>query len=903
MESREGTRSAIRAGLALFVLAGCGETVLAQPVLSTPLVLPGDQAASPAAGTQQTPRISRGSNGYLVVWADNRSSLVGAGPNGPYFGQGLGTMFDIYAARLDAAGNVLDTTPIILSQAMYNQTVPRVGWNGQNWLVVWMTERESDRYFYDLVAVRVAPDGTVLDFAPILVNSADTSINQYTPWAVSSDGTNWVVIWRDLDPAAGVFTIDGARIAPNGTILDPGGKRLRQDTWNSGATHADLAFAGDEYLMVWLETDPDSGGWIVHAQRLELDLDGIGSPFKVNLYSPSAPERPDVASDGSGFLVVWSEERYYGSSQLIGSRVSHTGRVLDPDGIQITGYAGYTLFDPDVTWDGSRYLVAYNMSKNFQPDDIYVTRASSAGAVSDPNGIPVGVAPGYQNEPTVAAAAGGGAQVAWNDALYDGDIAAAPVSAAGSAGVVVPVSLGAPRQSVPRFASDGTSYLIVFRSEISGESRIEAQRLDSSGNPVDAEPIRVATGTRLTNPSAAWNGSHYLIVWENPSEGRGQIYGRRMRADGSFLDAVPIPIMGGLYPDVAALGGTFLVVGADNDTDPHFRYAYAIRVASDGTVLGPRQRIGQSFDVWPRVAAFGSRWLAVWEQNITHDNPSSRIVAGFIGTDGLLQSRFNVSDGADDTPHLAVAGDTALVVWESNDILGRRIRQDGTLLDTAAGIVISGAPEEQLIPAAAWDGSLWVVDYVDLRNDPYPAQERGDVFAARVDGSGAVVDPSGFAVADSLRPEDTPTVAAAGGFWIFAYAAFQDRAPYANLRIATRTNSPSGGSTPGRCEGLLANKNPNGVDLDLLWGPSCLAGADYGIYEGTLGTWYSHEAVQCSTGGTTSATIRPAGGDRYFLVVPNDPTYEGSYGTDSAGAERPAAPGACRAVQDVGACP
>lgn len=177
MTSRKCIRMAIRAGLALSVLARCGGTVPAQPVLSTPLVLPGDQPASPAAGTQQTPQISRGSGGYLVVWADNRSSLAGAGPGGPYFGQGLGTMFDSCAAWLDLSGNVLDPTPIGISRAMYNQTVPRVGWNGQNWLVVWMTERETDRYWHDVVGVRVAADGMVLDPSPILINSAQTSID------------------------------------------------------------------------------------------------------------------------------------------------------------------------------------------------------------------------------------------------------------------------------------------------------------------------------------------------------------------------------------------------------------------------------------------------------------------------------------------------------------------------------------------------------------------------------------------------------------------------------------------------------------------------------------------------------------------------------------------------------
>lgn len=871
-------------------------------------MLPGDAAAGPPAGTQETPEIAHGSSGYLVVWADNRSSLVGTGTSGPYFGQGLGTMFDVYAARLDNDGNLLDATPIPISRADYNQTAPRVGWNGQNYLIVWMTERQGDRYYRDVVGVRVAQDGTVLDPTPILINSAHTT-DAFTPWVVSSDGTNWVVVWRDLDVASGVFTLDGARIAPDGMVLDPGGKRLRQDTWNSAPNHADLAFAGDEYLMTWLELDGGTGDWKVRGQRLELDLDPIGPVFTINLYTPSKPERPAVASDGTGFLVVWSEERYYGFSQLFGSRVSHDGGVLDPGGIEITDAAGYTLFDPDVTWDGSGYyFVAYNLEASFADEDIYATRVTTAGAVRDSGGIPVRTGPRDQNQPSVAPAGGGGVRVAWagwNANSTEADVESAPVSGAGGAGASVAVSLGAPRQSRPRIADNGTDFLVVFLSEVSGENRILAHRIDGLGKPIDAEPFVVAAGPGLTNPSAAWNGSHYLIVWEGTSD--DQIYGRRMGADGTFLDAAGFPIMSGDTPDVAALGSTFLVVGTDNDVSIDIRYAYSIRVTSEGTVLGPRQRIGQNFDVWPRVAAFGNRWLVVWEQNVTHDNPRSRIVGAFVGSDGALQNKFDISACCDgghrDTPHLAVGGDTALVVWEMNDILGRRILEDGTLLDTPAGFVISGAQEEQLLPAVAWDGSLWVTDFLDLRNDPYPDQERGDIFANRVNPDGSVVDGSGFPVADTFRPEETPAVAARNGLWVFAYAAFQGGTPYENFRITIRTNSTSGGSSPGRSAGLRVNKNPNGVDLDLLWDPTCAGGADYGVYEGNLGAWYDHEPVLCSTGGNPSATITPAAGDRYFLIAPNNASYEGSYGTDSGGAERPQGIGACRPVQEVGACP
>jgi hypothetical protein len=91
--------------------------------------------------------------------------------------------------------------------------------------------------------------------------------------------------------------------------------------------------------------------------------------------------------------------------------------------------------------------------------------------------------------------------------------------------------------------------------------------------------------------------------------------------------------------------------------------------------------------------------------------------------------------------------------------------------------------------------------------------------------------------------------------------------------------------------------------VTLSWGPSCRAGdTDYAIYEGILGDYLGHRALHCSTGGATTRTITPAGGDAWFLVVPRGAVREGSYGRDGAGAERPAALEPCL-PQEVGGCP
>jgi hypothetical protein len=109
---------------------------------------------------------------------------------------------------------------------------------------------------------------------------------------------------------------------------------------------------------------------------------------------------------------------------------------------------------------------------------------------------------------------------------------------------------------------------------------------------------------------------------------------------------------------------------------------------------------------------------------------------------------------------------------------------------------------------------------------------------------------------------------------------------------------PDGGSTPG----VPLTVEGGGGGLLLSWGAACGTADDYEIYEGTIGNFYSHVSIQCSTGGATSATIIPAAGDTYYLVVPRNAQREGSYGLDSSGIERPIGDDNCLS-QQIASCP
>ena len=78
------------------------------------------------------------------------------------------------------------------------------------------------------------------------------------------------------------------------------------------------------------------------------------------------------------------------------------------------------------------------------------------------------------------------------------------------------------------------------------------------------------------------------------------------------------------------------------------------------------------------------------------------------------------------------------------------------------------------------------MDWIDHRNERFPRQPRGDIYGARVDVNGIVLDPDGFAIANSPLPEETPSVSAANGLGVFVYAVYSDQ-EHAAFRIAMRT--------------------------------------------------------------------------------------------------------------------
>ncbi len=226
---------------------------------------------------------------------------------------------------------------------------------------------------------------------------------------------------------------------------------------------------------------------------------------------------PAIAFDGTNYLVVWTDGRS-GSQDIYGVRVDTSGTVLDPSGILISP-ADDDQRCPSIAFDGINYLVAWLDYRSYFGCDIYGARVSPSGTVLEPLGIPVSVADDEQ--------------------LY------------------------------PSIAFDGTNYLVVWEDWRSG-SDIYGARVTSSGRVLDISGIPISTaGYAQYWPSIAFDGTNYLVVWEDYRNGLPDIYGAWVDTSGSVIDSFPVSTQSGIQhsPEIAKGTGNQMLVVYSGWTD------------------------------------------------------------------------------------------------------------------------------------------------------------------------------------------------------------------------------------------------------------------------------------------------------------------------------------------------
>jgi hypothetical protein len=275
---------------------GCGAPV-AQRITPAGVRLDGASGFElPSGGsTVYAPSVASDGAGWLTAWTEYlgtgiRTASIGpdgtvAGggllgapfstwPSGPVVAGGAGSYLvawaedatELRAVRVASDGTPLDADPITISSVVSAKEAAGIAWDGTSFLVVWLDARRgalSDPGYRtsDVYAARVAPDGTVLDPGGFAVNArpgvtkGDVSVGAIP----GGFGVAWAVF--GYDSPAGIYA---ARVTSGGALLEPasgpGIEVARPTEYASQLVHPVVVEAvGGRTLVVWVVNREMSG--------------------------------------------------------------------------------------------------------------------------------------------------------------------------------------------------------------------------------------------------------------------------------------------------------------------------------------------------------------------------------------------------------------------------------------------------------------------------------------------------------------------------------------------------------------------------------------------------------------------------------------------------------------------
>ncbi len=664
----------------------------------------------PASGEQAAPCIASDDTSAFVVWYDRRN----------------GTSWDIYGARVDEDGNLLDPAGIFIANAGTYDPNPDVAFDGTNYLVVWHYNESGDPY--NIYGARVSKQGIVLDSEPFAISEATGS--QMNPRA-AFDGTNYLVVWYDSRSGSS-YDIYGTRVAQNGTVLNPTGIAI--STATDYQYFPDVSFGGTNYMVVW--QDQRSGTYDIYGSRVAQN-GNVLDPTGIQISGATDEQnRPSIDFDGTNYLVVWDDKRSGSEYDIYGSLLDTSGTVLNPAGIA-TSTAADNQQMPYVSFDGTNYLVAWYDRRDGSNYDIFGARVNTSGTVQEPSGISISNIDVTQVTPAVISYSGQWL-VAWRDSRNGSynDIYGSRISTSGTvtdpSGILIAAS--AQTQGKPAVASDGTNYLVVWQEDRGGGPPFDiyGMRIDSTGNELDGDAIAISTNAGSQEyPAVAFdNDSIYLVVWQDNRSGTEDIYGCRVTTSGNVLDGPGIAISTATgrqrFPSVAFDGTNFLVVWGDERNGVSTDDIYGTLVQPNGNVVSPGGNVIADDANWqdnPSVAFDGTNYLVVW--------------------DDYGSGTFN------------------------EDIYGVRVNQSGSPVD-ASSIAISTASNGQYRPVVSFDGTNYMVVWFDRRNS-----NASDIYGTRVNQSGTILDASGISIISYTGTQEYPFIVFDGTNYLVGCENFQ----------------------------------------------------------------------------------------------------------------------------------
>jgi hypothetical protein len=391
-----------------------------------------------ATGYQQAgSAVTDGHGGVIVFWTDYRTSPP-----------------KVFAQRVNTNGSLLwDPSGVRICPADSAQGFGHAMSDAAGGaLVLWFDTRRAPPPFpphyytnYDVFAQRIDAAGNLSwDSAGVPV-CADSGYRSLSFSCLASDGAGGIIVafsnGMDGHIYAQHLDASGTRQwTPDGSLIPTSG--------------GDTDLAPDGRGGIWILTsDGRTGPFYVWVQHLDSSGNLVSTPGGIlvcNATNETAIGAFNSAAvdDSGGVIVTWSDTRNNVDRDIYAQRVLASG-VVDPrwpvNGAPVCTAPGVQI-NPAILSDGlgGAIITWYDARNPSTGYDIYAQRVTARGAIAAgwiPNGVALCTASGDQVYPALDSDGAGGAIIDWDDyrSGTDVDIYAQRVSSDGKVGVVTGV--------------------------------------------------------------------------------------------------------------------------------------------------------------------------------------------------------------------------------------------------------------------------------------------------------------------------------------------------------------------------------------------------------------------------------------------------------------------------------
>ncbi len=331
-----------------------------------------------AAFDQKNPEMVIDSEGNtFIVWADERTG---------------NSQSDIYAQKLDAAGNVQWTANGVAVCTDANvQYYPRVISDDAGGIfIVWQDHRgpNGPNGQSDIYAQRLDANGNAL-WTENGIGVCTYSLYQYHPQLVTDGSGGTIIVWKDNRPSSksqlyaqridangnALWTADGVLIGADYSsqyLADPGNPEYQNNIVSDGNHGAIIAWKG----YYWK--------YSVYAQR----IDGNGNAkwnggIPVAIYKTSVADANHIgiaADIRNGAIISWDQTPVSGYPDIYAQKIDTSGNIKWSSGPMPFCKAGLYQRNPFPASDknGGVYVVWQDLRSN-SDNDIYANHLDSMG--------------------------------------------------------------------------------------------------------------------------------------------------------------------------------------------------------------------------------------------------------------------------------------------------------------------------------------------------------------------------------------------------------------------------------------------------------------------------------------------------------------------------------------------